>query len=222
MFPIRQTQIGIPLPAPTPRVPIPVEAPSGPKLPQSDLGEHDDDITRTEDARPKLDTSPGIGEGRRSATREAIGPRESREEVHAMIRATVAEGVASVLGETQRLIGQLERRIDELERRPVTAVATAVAPATAAALGSGAGAHATPRVQVPHYVPAAAPVVVSAAPRQPVFDVAAIERSVHIDIDSAFDGGRRKRRILLLVTFFFLALFAALFTLLAQSYSPQN
>jgi hypothetical protein len=184
------------------------------------VGEHDDDITRTEDARRRLETSPGIGEGGATAPRDAIAPRESREEVHALIRATVAEGVASVLGETQRLMRQLERRIDELERRPVTAVAAAAAltPAHEAA----AAAFAAPRAQAPHYALAAVPAVVSAAPRPPVLDIAAIERTVHIDVDSAFDGGRRKRRILVLVTFFFLALFGALFALLAQSYSPHN
>jgi hypothetical protein len=213
-----------------------VESPSAPKLPPSEWGEQDDDITRTEDVRPRLDTNPGIGGAghagavaprepiaqREPLAREPVAPRESREEVQTLIRAAVAEGVASVLGETQRLMRHLERRIEELERRPVTVAAAAPAPAPLVPMVGAGTAVLTHQAQVPQYASPAAAVVVSVSPRPPLLDIATIERSVHVDLDSGLDGRHRKRRNVLLVTFFFLAVFGVLFALLAQSYSPHN
>jgi hypothetical protein len=56
----------------------------------------------------------------------------------------------------------------------------------------------------------------------PVLDLAAIERTVQVDLDPALDGGRRRRRLFVAVTFFFIVLFGGLFAMLAQSYTPHH
>src|SRR5258708_2612725 len=56
----------------------------------------------------------------------------------------------------------------------------------------------------------------------PVLDLKAIERDVHIEVDSALDGSKRKRRIVIFVVLFILVVFGGMFALLADSYAPHH
>jgi hypothetical protein len=167
-----------------------------------------------EPMRPRFETSPGVGHTAPAET-PRTPPTQSREEIQAMIRASVDSAVAAVLSETQRLVFGLERRIDELERRPAPA---AVAPAPPIAQ---LAQHAMqPVVRAPPIAMVSAiPMSVSQAP---VLDVKAIERDVHIEIDSALDGRKRKRRLVIMVVVFILLVFGGMFGMLAQSYSHQG
>jgi hypothetical protein len=139
----------------------------------------------------------------------------SSEEVKAIVRATVGEAVDAVLVETQRLVRQLERRVEELERRPPPA------PASAPSAPTIVQAPAPAWVQAQAYPPAAASQPRVVQPPAPALDLRAIERSVHVEVEPALDGGRRRRRLLAVVVVFFLAVFGSLFALLAQSYAPH-
>jgi hypothetical protein len=164
-------------------------------------------VAPREGVRPRLATAPGIGEGADTPPGPAVG---SSDQVQAIVRTAVAEAVGAVLGETQRLIRQLEQRIEELERRPA---------------GTTANAHGTPPAASSNWAQAYGPSAVAQvrveAPA-PVLDLAAIERSVHVDVDPALDGGRRRRRLFVVVTFFFIVVFGGLFAMLAQSYTPHH
>jgi hypothetical protein len=158
--------------------------------------------------RPRFETAPGVGLVAETPRSPAV---LSREDVEAMIRKGVTDGVAAVLGETQRLLHALERRIDDLERRPVAAVAP---PPPVVAQGG------LPVARALAHAPASA-IPVSYAPA-PILDVKAIEGDTSIVVDSALDGSRRKRNLVILVVVFILAVFGGLFALLADSYAPHH
>ncbi len=173
-----------------------------------------------EPMRPRFETAPGVGHVAETPRAPATLSL-SREDVDAMIRKGVQDGVAAVLGEAQRLLGEtqrhvhaLERRIDDLERRPVP-VGAAVAPAPPIVAAMAAHAARAPAA----YAPVSA-IPVSYGPA-PVLDVRAIELDKSISVDSALDGSRRKRNLVIVITILILAVFGGLFAMLAQSYSPH-
>jgi hypothetical protein len=209
-----------PAPAATPKAAAPL-APKVPKGPPPLPPESGPDVgaRAAEPMRARLETSPGMGGASGiggAAETPRSPPAQSREEIQELVRAAVANGVAAVLAETQRIVHGLERRIDELERRPAAAVAPPP-PAMAPHPRPGATAPftaAAPASAIPvHYAPPS---------RAPVLDLATIERDVHIDVDSALDGGRRKRRLVVVVVLFILVIFGGLFAMLAQSYSHHG
>jgi hypothetical protein len=198
-------------------------APKAPKGPPPLPPESGPDVgarAAAEPMRPRLETAPGIGTGADTPRTPDAVPRE---EIQTLIRAAVAEGAAGMLAEATRLFHSLERRIVELERRTVELEHR---PAAVLPAPPPMGQPAPVRADVMGAVPAAAyaPVPVSRAPMPlaPTLDVAQIERDVHVEIDSALDGGRRKRRLLILVVVVFLLVFGGLFGLLAQSYSHHG
>jgi hypothetical protein len=142
------------------------------------------------------------------------------------VRSAVGEALAPV----QLAFRDIQRRLDDLERRPVTVAASAppitvpapmrppqaTYPGGAAAPGSVVPVSVAPASIVPIPV-----TVASIAPRPPIFDIAAIERDVSIQIDGAIDGRRRKRRLALTFVLVLLVLFGGLFAALANSYAPH-
>jgi hypothetical protein len=161
--------------------------------------------------RPRFETAPGMGYATAADTPRTPGV-QSREEIQAMIRASVDGAVAAVLGETQRLVRALEHRIDDLERRPVAAP-VAPAPPMVAAM-----AHQPVRVQAAAQMSA---IPVSLGPA-PVLDVRAIELDTSIQVDAALDGSRRKRNLVIVIVLLILAVFGGLFAMLAQSYAHHT
>jgi hypothetical protein len=176
-----------------------------------------------EPMRPRFETAPGVGLAPHGETPRPAAV--SREDVEAMVRKGVADGVAAVLGETQRLLHALERRIDDLERRPMAApVAPAPPMVTQAAAARGAAPVARP-VYSPASGASAIPVtqgsLIPSMPHAPLLDVNAIERDTNIEMDSALDGRKRKRNLAIVTVVIILAVFGGLFAMLAQSYVPH-
>ncbi len=171
-----------------------------------------------EPMRPRLETAPGMGHGAVEDTPRGP-PVLSREEIQSMVKAAVAGGVVDAISEAQRLVRGLERRIEELEKRPV-----AVAPAPPVAVAPAQAQYTQPAARTQALAPAQASLipVLHAQPQGATLDVKQIERDVHVEIDTALDGGRRKRRLVILVVLFVLIVFGGLFAMLAQSYAPHG
>jgi hypothetical protein len=136
---------------------------------------------------------------------------DARMDADAAVDQAVATLKRTVL-ELQGRLEELHRRVRDLEQRP------APDPMVAHAAG-----HAVVTSYAPYPPsPSAAyiPVATSIAPAYPpAFDLAAIERDVHVEMTGWMDGRRRRLRNVLSITLFLGLLFAILFTALALSYS---
>jgi hypothetical protein len=157
-----------------------------------------------------------------------------------------------IVGEMiEQAIGPLQRRIAELERRPaapaaiaapapvatrdpvpaapqaprlaVATVSIAQTPAVPAVVSGAQVTYAAAMVMPADHAPRTIVVAQQQAPPAPMFDLAAIERDIPIDVDfGPFDGLRRRRRMVFLFVLSLLVVFGGLFALLADSYSHTH
>ena len=149
-------------------------------------------------------------------------PSPPREDPEPRIRAAVAEAVAPL----NQIIRELQRRIEELERRPAPHATGAFNVVPSATAPSAAEPYRQPQASYPGAiaVPVAAPSAPAVVARAPAltYDLAAIDRSVSVEMDGALDGRRRRRGLAIKFVLFLVIVFGSLFAALAYSYSPHH